>query len=90
MVLARLEIVAQVGSQKERLELFDHSRPLRGNFERIEGFAQEEPLDRHPVLGQRTGLVSTNHRGRTQGFDRREIADQHVAFGQALSRQHQC
>ncbi len=51
-----------------------------------------EPAHRHPVFGQRAGLVGENDRGRAQRFDRRQPFDQRVLPRHAphAARERQC
>ena len=55
---------------------------IRDSFEHSTG--DEEPLGRHAVLGEGTGLVGANDRGAPERFDGGQMPDQRVAFGHAL------
>ncbi len=47
------------------------------------GAGEDEALDRHPVFGERSGFVGADDRGRAQGLDGREAADEGIPAGHA-------
>jgi hypothetical protein len=81
--------VAQRGGEEERrigsgklCIPFDHRH-------RENRLPEQDLLDRHAVLGQRAGLVGADDSSRAERFDRRQVPDEHMALGHALSGQHQ-